>query len=217
MATPTTINPNGGPATGPAGGGTGALPGLAAQTGTAAALAAKHTTPPKPGTTPPRNLGGRKSVEVEAREWLAKQGMVAVPAGQTAPALLEPLPAPADPALVKEIVRILLEGYSELRSNWLRGKVAGLKLGSELEKEAEKLAAVRPANAKVMVESSPLVLEKFGVSGEHLPVVAFLGAFATDLAQFAAAMRTFQQMAKDRELSIQQQRNEGAKEGDKKP
>ncbi len=211
MATPTTINPNGGPAAGPPGSGTGALPGLAPAAGTAATLAAKHAPPAKPGNAPPRNLGGRKSVEVEAREWLAKQGLVAIPAGQTAPALLEPLVPPPDPALVKEVVRILLDGYSELRVGWLRSKVAALKLGPALEKEAETLAAIRPANAKVMVESSPLVLAKFGVSGEHLPLVAFVGAFATDLAQFAAAMRTFQQLAKDRELSIQQQRNEETK------
>ena len=194
MATPTPPAPLGSPPPGPVPGRTGALPSPGP---TAAGIAAKHTAPPKPGSAP-RNLGGRRSIETEAREWFAKQGLVAVPAAQAGLGPLEPLPAPLDPALVKDVVRVLLDGYSEVRVGWLRSKLLPLKLGAELEKDAEKLAAVRPANSRIMVDCSPMVFEQMGLSSQHLPLTAFIGAFATDLLQFGAAMRTFQQMARER-------------------
>jgi hypothetical protein len=170
----------------PVPGQTGSAPSVA---GLAAASAAKN--PPKPAPKPaaPVNKGGRRTVEEEARGWLASKGLRAVPAADVpgAPIVAEP-PPPLDPRFVKDASRALVESYSEARTEWVESALAGMGMPKETVEKVLGLARIKAGNANTVVECSPAVLESMGVDSRKFPLAVFVIAALFDSLQFVSCL-----------------------------
>jgi len=152
--------------------------------GLADQLAAKHGAgTAAPGADPPggiRNKGGRRTVAEEARDYLAKNGLKAVPLDSEAPATAVPESgAPdyvVDPAFVKHCVQAVLEGCQAYRQRSAYDLTLRIEDNRDMAKEMAGQAAAPPGCIEVMAMCSAEIAQKLDLMSSYSPEVLFFVA-----------------------------------------
>lgn len=140
--------------------------------------ATKPAAGPSPGTGGLPNKGGRRTVAEEAREWMAKQGLVAVPSAQSAgPVPVDTLPAyVVDPAFVEGCTKTLLEGVQAYHARQVALKVLAIGGDKDLAREFAGEAEAPPGAIEVMAKCAAEMSVQYAWLSQATPVTLFVVA-----------------------------------------